>query len=331
MNDIKVSICIPVYGVEKYIERCAKSLFKQTYTNIEYIFVDDCSKDNSLTILKNIITQYSKRQLQIQILNHTTNRGLAAARNTAVNHAHGEFIMHVDSDDYLEPTAVEELVNFQQKTHADYISFEAISHYPKYTRRIRHKDFLSPRDLAIAIVEGSQGAYIWCRFIKRELYIKHNIYAKEGINMGEDLQVSPILAYYSHNVAVYHKPIYHYECRNILAYTKSYSKDKEQQNDISRRIIFNFFKDKGDDFIIAYDKASVKILVKRIIEACKINNKEFFSTCTKGKNDIKKKYLSLIPFHRRIVFYINNYHIARAYIILSAKTFELIKILKNKF
>ena len=324
-----VSICIPVYGVEKYIERCAKSLFEQTYSNIEYIFVDDCSKDNSINILKEVIAEYINKEFQIHILKHTINRGLAAARNTAVNFAKGDFIMHVDSDDYLEPSAVEELVKFHEDTQADYISFEAISYYPRYKKRIYHKDFRSSRDLAIAIVEGSQNSYIWCRFIKRELYIKNNIYAKEGINMGEDLQVSPILAYYSRKVAAYHKPIYHYECRNILSYTKTYSKDKEQQKDISRRIILDFFKDKGNDFMIAYDKASVKRLIQRIIEACSIDNKELFLTCANEKNDIKREYLHLIPLHRRLVFYINNYYIARLYVLLATKSFEFIKIVKS--
>lgn len=66
----KVSILVPVYGVEKYIERCARSLFEQTYDNIEYIFVDDCTKDRSIEILQKVLEDYPNRKNQVKILNH---------------------------------------------------------------------------------------------------------------------------------------------------------------------------------------------------------------------------------------------------------------------
>ncbi len=101
-----ISILVPIYGVEKYIERCSRSLFGQTYFNIEYIFVDDCTKDNSIGILKKVLMDYPLRAKKVKIVSHSTNRGLSAARNTALTHAEGAYIMHVDSDDYLSECAV---------------------------------------------------------------------------------------------------------------------------------------------------------------------------------------------------------------------------------
>lgn len=98
---ITVSICVPVYGVERYIERCARSVFEQTYDNIEYIFVDDCSPDHSIDILKNVIEEYPARKPNVRIVRHEHNRGLAAARNTAIDNAGGDFVLHIDSDDYI--------------------------------------------------------------------------------------------------------------------------------------------------------------------------------------------------------------------------------------
>ena len=69
----KVSILVPVYGVEKYIERCARSLFEQTYDNIEYIFVDDCTKDRSIEILQKVLEDYPNRKNQVKILHHEKN------------------------------------------------------------------------------------------------------------------------------------------------------------------------------------------------------------------------------------------------------------------
>ena len=81
---IKVSIAVPIYGVEKYIEQCAESLFGQTYENLEFIFFNYHTQDLSMLILEDVIKKYPQRQKQIKIINHETNQGLAVARNTAI-------------------------------------------------------------------------------------------------------------------------------------------------------------------------------------------------------------------------------------------------------
>lgn len=98
----KVSVIIPIYGVEKYIERCARSLFEQTLDDIEYIFVDDCTKDNSIAVLKRVIEDYPNRKSQIKILHHDVNKGLPQARKTGIMAANGEYIAHCDSDDWVD-------------------------------------------------------------------------------------------------------------------------------------------------------------------------------------------------------------------------------------
>lgn len=98
----KVSVIIPVYGVEKYIERCARSLFNQTLDDIEYIFVDDCSPDRSIEILNQVIGEYPRRKDQVQIIHHASNQGLALARQTGLKAATGEYIAHCDSDDWVD-------------------------------------------------------------------------------------------------------------------------------------------------------------------------------------------------------------------------------------
>lgn len=97
----KVSILVPVYGVEKYIGQCARSLFEQDYQHIEYVFVNDCTRDRSIEILLETLKSYPRRASQVKIVDHEVNRGLAAARNTALDHATGEYVLPVDSDDYL--------------------------------------------------------------------------------------------------------------------------------------------------------------------------------------------------------------------------------------
>ena len=114
MNAPLVSILVPVYKVEKYIERCARSLFEQSYENLEYVFVDDCSPDDSVQILERIIKNYPLRAERVHIIRHEKNKCLLEARKTAIKYSNGEFLSHVDSDDWLEPNAIEMLMQKQQ-------------------------------------------------------------------------------------------------------------------------------------------------------------------------------------------------------------------------
>lgn len=106
----QVSILVPVYGVEKYIERCARSVFEQTYKDLDIVFVDDCTPDKSIEILKTVLEDYPERKEQTRILRHDHNRGLSAARNTAVDTAHGRYIYFLDSDDTITSDCIEALV-----------------------------------------------------------------------------------------------------------------------------------------------------------------------------------------------------------------------------
>ena len=125
----KVSILVPIYNVSLYIERCARSLFDQTFENIEYIFVDDASTDDSLDILKKVLKQYPKRQKQVRIIRHPQNKGLASTRNTAIDASNGDYIAVVDSDDYVEKNMIEELYNFAVTKNADIVVFDSVFEY----------------------------------------------------------------------------------------------------------------------------------------------------------------------------------------------------------
>lgn len=100
-----VSILVPVHKVELYIERCARSLFGQSFSNMEFVFVDDCSPDNSCGVLSRVLEEDLHRKSMTKVLHHKTNRGLAAARNMAHDNATGGFVCIVDSDDWLEKDA----------------------------------------------------------------------------------------------------------------------------------------------------------------------------------------------------------------------------------
>ena len=116
-----VSILVPIYGVEQYIERCAETLLRQSYSDIEYVFVNDCTKDRSVEILRQVIDRFPARKAQVRLISHERNRGLGGARHTAFAASRGRYIMHVDSDDLLPLDAVEKLVVAAMKSKADIV------------------------------------------------------------------------------------------------------------------------------------------------------------------------------------------------------------------
>lgn len=128
-SPLKVSIIVPVYGVEKYIAEFAVSAFEQTYPYIEYVFVNDGTKDCSIDILEKLIDEkYSHLRDSIIIVNKE-NGGLPAARKTGLEHATGDYIWHVDPDDWIERDSVESIVSKIRETGADVVYFNLVKEY----------------------------------------------------------------------------------------------------------------------------------------------------------------------------------------------------------
>lgn len=211
MEDLKVSILVPIYGVEKYIRQCAISLFSQTYANIEYVFVDDCSPDNSIDILQEVLRNYPDRKNQVQIIRHQVNRGLGASRKTALAAATGDFVFNVDSDDFLLLDAVETLVKTQKETGADIVTGLFISLFPDGSMTEKHYQKLGKSELLkLMLAQNTITPHIWARLIRRSIYHDHHIYSVEGINMAEDYGLTPRLIFAANNVVYVDKAIYVY-------------------------------------------------------------------------------------------------------------------------
>lgn len=117
----KVSVIIPVYGVEKYIERCARSLFEQTLEGLEFIFVNDCTPDNSINVLETTLAEYPKRKSQVRIINIEQNQGAAKAREIGIKAATGDYVIHCDSDDWVDCHIYEKLYNKAIQNNSDIV------------------------------------------------------------------------------------------------------------------------------------------------------------------------------------------------------------------
>ena len=123
---LTVSIVIPVYGVEKYIAEFADSAFTQTYPHIQYVFVNDGTKDRSIEVLEEVIdNKYPALKDKVVIVNKQ-NGGLPSARKAGLEHVTGDYVWHVDPDDWIEKDAVESIVNKIEETGADVVYFNLV-------------------------------------------------------------------------------------------------------------------------------------------------------------------------------------------------------------
>lgn len=244
----KVSILIPIYGVEKYIEQCARSAFSQTYRNIEYIFVNDCTPDKSIDILFSVLDQFPERKEAVKIVKHERNRGLAAARNTAIAEATGEFVYHLDSDDYIEHETIELLVDNQRKTNADIVSALTL-----INDKIKDDFYLEPRYSSTTCMLKDQLSKIqhheiWNRLIRLSLYTQHKIIAIEGQNYGEGWLALSRLTYYAKSISLVERFLYHYVIHDhsLIHSAKTWSREKEELAESEKNMLAlrDFFHDK---------------------------------------------------------------------------------------
>lgn len=218
----KVSVIIPVYGVEKFIGRCVQSLMKQTLEEVEYIFVDDASKDRSLEILRKTLDLFPERKEFATILSHEKNAGLPAARNTGLKRATGEYIFHCDSDDFIENNALELLYTAAKKQDADIVWCDWYLTFEKNERRMCEPSFSTPLEALKAMLGGRMKFNVWNKFVKRSLYIENNIEFPAGYGMGEDMTMMMLFPH-ARKVCHISDALYHYVKTNTAAFSHTIS------------------------------------------------------------------------------------------------------------
>lgn len=208
----KVSVIIAVYNVEQFIEKCVRSLFGQTLDEIEYIFVDDCSPDNSISIMERVLTDYPERRDQVKIIRHNKNMGVSRSRQDGIDAATGEYVIHCDPDDWIELDMYEDLYLKANETDADLVicdyysvNGDAINYHsqePKELTSISLLESISGRN-KISIHSG-----LWNKLIKNN-YV-HKAKFPYNISWCEDLCYLLDILKNDIKIAYISKPLYYY-------------------------------------------------------------------------------------------------------------------------
>lgn len=327
MINPKVTVAIPVYGVEKYIEVCARSVFEQTYDNLEFLFVNDCTKDGSFEVLENVLLDYPNRRDQVIIIEHSFNRGLSAARNTAVEHAKGDFIFHVDSDDYIEKDAIESLINKQQQEDADLVVGNYIIElgdgrtlYRKYLDITQTKE-----KIVVDCLNDVSSHSVWGILIKKSLYIDNCIRALEGVNVGEDWQVASQILYYASKIAYIDGLTYHY----VMSRTGSYTIEAFESVTKKKNSLFQFvqtldfmlekFSNKGEQYIDIINQKRAVLIQDAMIYSCMDHDKESFDRLYTELKKVGDKYVSLLGNNSIIVRILKKNYYTFSFLLLIKK------------
>lgn len=219
----KVSVIMPMYNVEKVMSRSVHSLFTQTLKEFEVVFVDDCSSDNTDAELRRIISSYGREDISVKIIRHEPNKGVAAARNTGLDNASGEYIYYLDADDYFDDNALELMYEEALKADADVVGCEWLLSFETNARHMVQPDVKTGMEAFTKMCNGVMRWNLWLFMVKRSIYEDNGFRFIPGENMGEDMMVMMKILLNSNNVTIIHKPLYHYIQTNSNAMTKNFS------------------------------------------------------------------------------------------------------------
>jgi len=266
----KVSYIVIVYNGERYAEKCARSLFEQTLEDIEIVFVNDASTDNSEAVIRRTLEEYPHRKNRVRFVEHEQNIGIAETRKDGFYAATGEFVNFIDGDDYVEPQMAEMMYNKAVETGADLVVCDYLWEHQTRGRIISQ----APRgvigngeNVRDDMINRRVTCTIWCKMFRRALYLDNDIVWPANVSH-EDMVMSDMAAYYARKIA--HVPIafYHYVHRtdslsNLVE--PEFVAKKLQLYKNNNKIITDFMKREGVGEKYAEGLLTDKVLARNLM------------------------------------------------------------------
>ena len=271
----KVSIIVPIYKVEPYIAACARSVLSQTWPECEFIFVDDGSPDRSREILEDLIDkEFPQLKSRITIIVKPVNEGLPQARLTGLKAATGDYVMHVDSDDWVDVDMAEKLVKEAERTGADVVYHYVAKEKGEGKVHIaKDKQYKTPQAFAKAIMARKAHGYLVCKFMKRSLYTPDLFYPT--ISMHEDIILGIQILSRAKKAVLLKEAPYHYRRTVSTSFTRQSRSVRHRASARSFLQLYRFydgFKNGPEDLIwirrpllnycmrnfIQYDRGNIK-------------------------------------------------------------------------
>lgn len=300
-----VSIIMPMYNVEKYIEKAIQSVLSQTYNNFELLIINDGTKDNSVAIAEKFL---SDKRIKIY---HKENGGLSDARNFGLDRANGVYVYFMDSDDYIEPILLEKAVNEIENSNADILIFgyyldnenangnllnsERIVTETKYFEKNKNNLFINDTTMGLL-------GYAWNKLYKLEFLNNNNLRFEKGVSLVEDILFNSLAYKFSNKILIINVPLYHYANRPVQTLIKTFHKNSFDLYLKKNIALENFFTSWN-----VSDKNKKKYLAISLISGIRYCANNLFSFKNELSEKEKYAYLKKMLNHEATIQLIKHY------------------------
>lgn len=284
-----ISIIIPVYNGEKYIERCIESVINQSYKNVDIILINDNSNDHSVDIINQYIR---KKENHIVLINNDVTLGVSEARNKGLKYADTEYVLFLDCDDWLDLNCIEKAINkFKENTEVDVVVWEIKTayQYGQITSRYNYNyDNCLNNKMALSLLSHSidneyfLSPLLGCKLIKKELLEKNNIYFPKTVF--EDDMFSFLTFLYSRKISlVVGSCLYYYQHPGSI--THHFSDSYIEDFFITFKILYDYIGNENKEIYYKYLDKSLKSMIN-----CMLNNISDLETQSQFKTKIFKSF-----------------------------------------
>ncbi|MDD7230160.1 MAG: glycosyltransferase family 2 protein [Bacteroidales bacterium] len=300
-----ISVVIPVYNTSSYLARCIDSIFEQDLKDVELIFIDDCSTDNSFEVLNQCLK--GRESENLTIVKNPKNLGSGETRNKGISLAKGDYVIFVDSDDYVTSKYFQILKNAIE-SRPDIVVFDMTEIWTNKTV-LKHVDLPdSPLESVELLLLNKMHNSLCNKMFKRSMFLKHDIRITKGLSMFEDKSICFKLFYYAKSQLFINKSLYFYDRSRENSLTKVFKESNIQASVIVAKVIDDFFKDK-----------EVSDNIHNAIQANKVHVLGYIglycgrTTRSKYANELGKLSFSAfsqkckMPIHYRIASFAVNY------------------------
>ena len=272
----QISVIVAVYGAEKYLKRCLDSLCNQTFYDFEIILVDDGSKDNSGVICD----EYAARDSRIKVF-HKKNGGVASARQFGLDNAVGEYVIHVDPDDWVETSMLEEMLQKAIHDSSDMVICDFVKNRKNSVEYFSQRPkSLEPQSVMRGFFKNLHGA-CWNKLVRRSLFNDYSISFPQNMIVWEDLFVSVNLTMHDIRISYLPKAFYHYDC---IVNENSIVNELSERKLKSMLFFIDYFNSILDFDVSLLNRS--KIDVKRLAFMMPGIKKNYFSMICSDANDL---------------------------------------------
>lgn len=236
MNNLLVSVIIPVYNVEKYLERCLISILEQSYSNLEIVIVNDCSTDNSAKICE----RYKERDGRIIYVSNEKNIGISSTRNVGLSQSHGNFVMFVDSDDFIAFNTIEVMCKQVYENNADFVSCGFLYYHGNESlsvdSNIEFVNLSNSNAFSRLLTDKTNYCAVWAKLIKRNLI--EGLSFPEGNRFGEDMAYTPLLIIRAKKIFHTTACLYYYSQEGVSLVRSKFNPDRLYMIEMNEKWIF---------------------------------------------------------------------------------------------